>query len=59
MKYVKIKEGQFKGMVGKIRYVDTNSSTEMYYIQLSDQTFVKSIKLYFSYHKSSLTASLW
>ena len=59
MKYVKIKEGQFKGMVGKIRYVDTNSSTEMYYIQLSDQTFVKSIKFYFSYHKDAVSDDLW
>ena len=46
-------------MVGKIRYVDTNSSTEMYYIQLSDQTFVKSIKFYFSYHKDAVSDDLW
>ena len=27
----------------------------MYYIQLSDQTFVKSIKFYFSYHKDAVS----
>jgi len=54
MKYIKIKEGQFKDMVGKIRYVDSNSSTEMYYIQLSDQTIVKSVKFYFSYYKDAV-----
>ena len=54
-KYVKINSGQFKDMVGKIRYVDTMSSTYMYYIQLSDQTFVKSIKFYFSYHKDAVS----
>ena len=53
--YVKINYGQFKGMIGKTRFVDTMSSEEVYYTQLSEGSTVKSIKYYFSYHKDAVS----